>query len=140
MVYSSRNRWYNNFDGERLASKYKVWMAAYFGKFYYDSVRWKYGDDLPNFRYHFDMWQYSSRCYVEWYQMDLLMLDIAFFGYANYHVDTKDAVITVTNTDIKRTYNRLMQVGRLTEELNLLDGVKGTNSIGYDTDSGIFYI
>ena len=64
MVYSSRNGWYNSFDGERLASKYKVWMAAYFGKFYYDSVRWKYGDDLPNFRYNFDMWQYSSRCYV----------------------------------------------------------------------------
>ena len=47
MVYSNRNRWYNNFDGEKIASKYKVWMAAYFGKFYYDSVRWTYGDDLP---------------------------------------------------------------------------------------------
>ena len=65
MVYSNRNRWYNNFDGEKIASKYKVWMAAYFGKFYYDSVRWTYGDELPNFRYHYDMWQYSSRCYVE---------------------------------------------------------------------------
>ncbi len=78
-------------------------MAAYFGKFYYDSVRWTYGDDLPNFRYHYDMWQYSSRCYVDGIsgQVDV---DIAFFGYANYHVDTKDAVLTVTNKEIKRTY------------------------------------
>ena len=131
MVYSNRNRWYNNFDGEKIASKYKVWMAAYFGKFYYDSVRWTYGDDLPNFRYHYDMWQYSSRCYVDGIsgQVDV---DIAFFGYANYHVDTKDAVLTVTNKEIKRTYGD--GIGRLTEELNLLDGVKGINTIGYDMD------
>ena len=131
MVYSNRNRWYNNFDGEKIASKYKVWMAAYFGKFYYDSVRWTYGDELPNFRYHYDMWQYSSRCYVDGIsgQVDV---DIAFFGYANYHVDTKDAVLTVTNKEIKRTYGD--GIGRLTEELNLLDGVKGINTIGYDMD------
>ncbi len=131
MVYSNRNRWYSSFDGEKLASKYKVWMAAYFGKFYYDSVRWEYGDELPNFRYNFDMWQYSSRCYVNGIA-GRVDVNIAFFGYANYHVDTKDAVITVTNTDIKRTYNQ--DTGELTEELDLLDGVKGTNSIGYDTD------
>lgn len=131
MVYSNRNRWYNNFDGKKIASKYKVWMAAYFGKFYYDSVRWTYGDDLPNFRYHYDMWQYSSRCYVDGIsgQVDV---DIAFFGYANYHVDTKDAVLTVTNKEIRRTYGD--GIGRLTEELNLLDGVKGINTIGYDMD------
>ena len=131
MIYTNRNRWYNNFDGEKIASKYKVWMAAYFGKFYYDSVRWTYGDDLPNFRYHYDMWQYSSRCYVDGIsgQVDV---DIAFFGYANYHVDTKDAVLTVTNKEIKRTYGD--GIGRLTEELNLLDGVKGINTIGYDMD------
>lgn len=97
----------------------------------YDSVRWTYGDDLPNFRYHYDMWQYSSRCYVDGIsgQVDV---DIAFFGYANYHVDTKDAVLTVTNKEIKRTYGD--GIGRLTEELNLLDGVKGINTIGYDMD------
>jgi len=97
----------------------------------YDSVRWTYGDDLPNFRYHYDMWQYSSRCYVDGIsgQVDV---DIAFFGYANYHVDTKDAVLTVTNKEIRRTYGD--GIGRLTEELNLLDGVKGINTIGYDMD------
>mgnify|MGYP001538162492 FL=1 len=77
------------------------------------------------------MWQYSSRCYVSGID-GFVDVNIAFFGYANYHVDTKDAVITVTNTDIKRTYNP--DAGELTEELNLLDGVKGTNSIGYDTE------
>ena len=77
------------------------------------------------------MWQYSSRCYVDGIsgQVDV---DIAFFGYANYHVDTKDAVLTVTNKEIKRTYGD--GIGRLTEELNLLDGVKGINTIGYDMD------
>lgn len=39
---------------------------------------------------------------------------------------------TVTNKEIKRTYGD--GIGRLTEELNLLDGVKGINTIGYDMD------
>lgn len=41
-------------------------------------------------------------------------------------------MLTVTNKEIKRTYGD--GIGRLTEELNLLDGVKGINTIGYDMD------
>ena len=34
--------------------------------------------------------------------------------------------------EIKRTYNK--ETGELTEALNFLDGVKGTNTIGYEVD------
>ena len=131
MVYSNRNRWYNNFDGQKLASKYKVWMACYWNDYYYTSTRWTYGDGLADFRWNYDMWQYGITDTVAGIA-GYVDMNIAFFGYANYHVDTKDAVLTVTNKEIKRTYGE--GIGRLTEELNLLDGVKGTNTIGYDMD------
>lgn len=131
MVYSNRNRWYNNFDGERLAGKFKAWMACYWSEYYYTSTRWTYGDDLASFKWHYDMWQYGVTDTVDGID-GYVDMNIAFFGYANYHVDTKDAVLTVTNKDIKRTYNE--ETGELTEALNLLDGVKGTNTIGYEVD------
>ncbi len=131
MVYSNRNRWYNNFDGAKLASKYKVWMACYWRDYYYTSTRWAYGDGLADFRWNYDMWQYGVTDTVAGIN-GYVDMNIAFFGYANYHVDTKDAVLSVTNKEIKRTYGE--GIGGLTEELNLLDGVKGTNTIGYDMD------
>ncbi len=131
MVYSNRNRWYYNFDGAKLASKYKVWMACYWSDYYYTSTRWAYGDGLADFRWNYDMWQYGVTDTVAGID-GYVDMNIAFFGYANYHVDTEDAVLTVTNKEIKRTYGE--GIGRLTEELNLLDGVKGTNTIKYDVD------
>ena len=131
MVYSNRNRWYNNFDGEKLSSKYKVWMACYWEEYRYTSTRWAYGDDLASFKWHYDMWQYGvtdSVAGIDGY----VDMNIAFFGYANYHIDTQEAVITVKNKSLKRYYGT--GAGKLSEELNLLDGVKGTNSIGYDMD------
>lgn len=131
MVYSNKYRWYDNFDGEKIASKYKVWMACFWKDYYYTSTRWAYGDGLADFRWNYDMWQYGVTDTVAGID-GYVDMNIAFFGYANYHVDTKDAVLTVTNKEIKRTYGE--GIGRLTEELNLLDGVKGTNTIGYDMD------
>ncbi len=132
MVYSNRNRWYNNFDGGKLAGKFKVWMACYWSEYYYTSTRWEYGDDLASFKWHYDMWQYGITDTVNGIS-GYVDMNIAFFGYANYKVNgAQEAAITVANKNIKRTYDK--KIGELTEKLNLLDGVKGTNSIGYDMD------
>lgn len=132
MVYSNRNRWYNNFNGEKLSNKFKVWMAAYWSEYYYTSTRWTYGDDLASFKWHYDMWQYGVTDTVDGID-GYVDMNIAFFGYANYKVNgAQDAALTVTNTNITR------YLGHDSEELNegvdFMSGVKGVNSIGYEMD------
>jgi len=132
MIYSNRNRWYNYFDGEKLSKKYKTWMACYFNDYYYTSRRWVYGEGLPEFRYNYDMWQYGVTNTVAGIN-GYVDMNIAFFGYANYKVEgVQDATLTVTNKELFRylgSYDK-----KFNKELNLLEGVKGTNSIGYDAE------
>lgn len=130
MVYSNRNRWYNYFDGECLSSKYKTWMACYFNSYYYTSQRWEYGDELPEFRYNYDMWQYGVTDTVAGID-GYVDMNIAFFGYANYEIQgAQDAKLDVKNKEIVRYLGQTSHL--LDKEINLMDGVKGTNSIGYD--------
>lgn len=132
MVYSNRNRWYDNFDGEKLAGKFKVWMACYWSEYYYTSTRWAYGDDLASFKWHYDMWQYGVTDTVDGID-GYVDMNIAFFGYANYKVNgAQDAALTVTNTNITRYLGH--DSGKLNAEVDFMAGVKGVNSIGYEMD------
>ena len=132
MVYSNRNRWYNNFNGEKLSNKFKVWMAAYWSEYYYTSTRWTYGDDLASFKWHYDMWQYGVTDTVDGID-GYVDMNIAFFGYANYKVNgAQDAALTVTNTNITRYLGH--DSGKLNAEVDFMAGVKGVNSIGYEMD------
>lgn len=132
MVYSNRNRWYNNFNGEKLSNKFKVWMAAYWSEYYYTSTRWTYGDDLASFKCHYDMWQYGVTDTVDGID-GYVDMNIAFFGYANYKVNgAQDAALTVTNTNITRYLGH--DSGKLNEGVDFMSGVKGVNSIGYEMD------
>lgn len=132
MVYSNRNRWYNNFNGEKLSNKFKVWMAAYWSEYYYTSTRWTYGDDLASFKWHYDMWQYGVTDTVDGID-GYVDMNIAFFGYANYKVNgAQDAALTVTNTNITRYLGH--DSGKLNEGVDFMSGVKGVNSIGYEVD------
>lgn len=132
MVYSNRNRWYNNFNGEKLSNKFKVWMAAYWSEYYYTSTRWTYGDDLASFKWHYDMWQYGVTDTVDGID-GYVDMNIAFFGYANYKVNgAQDATLTVTNTNITRYLGH--DSGKLNEGVDFMSGVKGVNSIGYEMD------
>lgn len=132
MVYSNRNRWYDNFDGEKLAGKFKVWMACYWSEYYYTSTRWAYGDDLASFKWHYDMWQYGVTDTVDGID-GYVDMNIAFFGYANYKVNgAQDAALTVTNTNITRYLGH--DSGKLNEGVDFMSGVKGVNSIGYEMD------
>ena len=130
MVYSNRNRWYDNFDGEKLAGKFKVWMACYWSEYYYTSTRWAYGDDLASFKWHYDMWQYGVTDTVDGID-GYVDMNIAFFGYANYKVNgAQDAALTVTNTNITRYLGHDSE--KLNEGVDFMSGVKGVNSIGYE--------
>lgn len=132
MVYTNRNRWYSSFDGEKLAGKFKVWMACYWSEYYYTSTRWKYGDDLASFKWHYDMWQYGVTDTVDGID-GYVDMNIAFFGYANYKVNgAQDAALTITNTNITRYLGH--DSGKLNAEVDFMAGVKGVNSIGYEMD------
>lgn len=132
MVYSNRNRWYNNFNGEKLSNKFKVWMAAYWSEYYYTSTRWTYGDDLASFKWHYDMWQYGVTDTVDGID-GYVDMNIAFFGYANYKVNgAQDATLTVQNTNITRYLGHDSE--KLNEGVDFMSGVKGVNSIGYEVD------
>ena len=129
MIYSNKNRWYNAFDGEKLSGKYKTWVAQYPGKFYnIDSDyadRWQYGDNLSNFEYRYDMWQYTSKGHVNGINGRVDM-DIAFFSYSNYQVSgLQDPSITLPSE------NKTITVG---DGYDFMAGVKGTNSLGYDAE------
>lgn len=132
MVYSNRNRWYDNFDGEKLAGKFKVWMACYWSEYYYTSTRWAYGDDLASFKWHYDMWQYGVTDTVDGID-GYVDMNIAFFGYANYKVNgAQDAALTVKNKKLTAYYG--YDSKKSESDIDFLDGVKGINSIGYEMD------
>lgn len=132
MVYSNRNRWYNNFDGEKLAGKFKVWMACYWSEYYYTSTRWAYGDDLASFKWHYDMWQYGVTDSVDGID-GYVDMNIAFFGYANYKVNgAQDAALTVKNKKLTAYYGHDSEKNE--SDIDFMADVKGTNSIGYDMD------
>lgn len=129
MIYSNKYRWYDAFDGEKLAGKYKTWVAQYPGKFYNIdgdyADRWQYGDNLSNFEYRYDMWQYTSKGHVNGIN-GYVDMDIAFFSYSNYQVSgLQDPVITLPSE------NKTINVG---DEYDFMAGVKGTNSLGYDAE------
>lgn len=126
MVYSNKYRWYDGFNGAQISNKYKVWMAAYLSDYYYTSRRWQLGDVLPNFDYHFDMWQYGVTNTVDGID-GYVDMNIAFFGYANYQVNgLQKPKIEVPSDNVTVTESE--------GAFDIWNGVKATNAIGYDED------
>jgi GH25 family lysozyme M1 (1,4-beta-N-acetylmuramidase) len=125
MIYFCRNDWYNAVNGSTLTSKYKTWLAVHFLEYYYTENTFSYGDDLPSFRYNYQMWQYGVTDTIPGIDAYVDM-NIAFFTYSDYTVDNlQDAKLNVQNKTIS------CNVGA---ELDLMNGVTGTNSIGYSAD------
>ena len=62
MIYMSKNDWLNKVDTNRLASKYNVWLAWYFNKYYFsdDNRLYQDGDDIPDLPFEYNIWQYTS--------------------------------------------------------------------------------
>ncbi|MBE6119167.1 MAG: hypothetical protein E7189_01820 [Erysipelotrichaceae bacterium] len=132
MAYSNKYRWYDCFDGGAISSRYKTWMACYFNEYQNNRTRWKYGDDVPDFNYGYDMWQYSSNGYVNGISGRVDM-NIAFFGYANYKAPgLQEPKITIANTNNVRYYGS--HSGASNQTWSSLDGVSAVNSLGYKAD------
>lgn len=62
MIYLSKNDWINCVDRQTLSSKYSVWLAWYFYKYYYSDENRLYqnGDELPDLDFKYNIWQYTS--------------------------------------------------------------------------------
>lgn len=61
MIYMNKNTWLNSVNYDVLASKYNVWLAWYFNKYYYDGKDYETGDELPEeLPFSYNMWQYTD--------------------------------------------------------------------------------
>ncbi|MDD3239211.1 MAG: hypothetical protein PHW47_03835, partial [Lachnospira sp.] len=102
-----------------------------FAKYYYryqdtDEI-FQYGDKLPAFDYGYQMWQYKSKGSVPGIS-GYVDMNIAFFSYSGFKVDSKEAEITVPKETITAV------AGVKSTEPNIHDGVKAINSIGYEME------
>lgn len=127
MAYFCKSDWENAVNGATLTAKYKTWYARPFTKYYYTDVTYQYGEDLPSFKYPYQMWQYGVSNTVDGID-GYVDMNIAFFTYANYKVDREPVTLTVPKTSI--TTN----VGT---SVNYMEGVSATNSIGYDSTQNV---
>ena len=125
MMYGNKNSFYYQLDGEYLTGKYKTWLATYFSSYYYTSTRWEYGDDLVNFNYNYDIWQYGATDTVDGIA-GYVDMNVGFFTYSNYAVNgLQDPSITLPATGFTTTIG---------DGVDLTQGVTATNSIGYSGD------
>lgn len=67
MIYMSKNDWINKVHTNRLTSKYNVWLAWYFYKYYHVNKNYRYekdfyedDDEVPDLNFGYNIWQYTS--------------------------------------------------------------------------------
>lgn len=68
MVYMCQTDFTGRVHGKKLAQKYKIWVAWYFGCYSKSDAslnRFKYGEDIPDLTYDYNVWQYSKNGYVK---------------------------------------------------------------------------
>ena len=121
MVYMNRSDFNDRVYYQNLASKYKLWVAWYFNKYYTDNLeanRFTYGDNLPKLPYKYDVWQYTSKGTVNGIRTKVDM-NVMFPGASNIY----EPKLNTTNS---------VFVTNLTQDINLLNGVSATGSNGKD--------
>jgi len=127
MVYFNKSDWEYAVNGQELTAKYKTWYARPFNQYYYTPETYQYGQDLPSFKYSYQMWQYGATNSIDGID-GYVDTNIAFFTYGNYKVDKSPVTLTVPSTTI--TTNVGVSV-------DLMNGVSATNSIGYNVTKDI---
>ena len=61
MIYMNKNTWLNSVNYDVLSSKYNVWLAWYFRKYYNEGQDYEDGDELPEkLPFSYNMWQYTD--------------------------------------------------------------------------------
>ena len=76
MVYMCQSDFTGRVYGKKLAQKYKIWVAWYFecyAKSSRSQNRFKYGDEMPDLTYDYNVWQYSKKGYVNGISTDVDM-------------------------------------------------------------------
>lgn len=68
MVYMCQTDFTGRVYGKKLSEKYKIWVAWYFEAYAKKDKKlniFKYGQDIPDLSYNYDVWQYSKNGYVK---------------------------------------------------------------------------
>lgn len=110
-----------------LGNKYKIWLARYFDKYKNTGIKYSAGDTLPSYNFPYQIWQYGSTGRVDGINGNV-DLNVGFFTYSGSEVPTSPIKISLPNSKITTNIN---------VPINLLDGVKATNTAGLDVTSSI---
>lgn len=97
MIYMSKNDWVNKVHTNRLTSKYNVWLAWYFYKYYNSPSNRLYedGDEVPDLSFGYNIWQYTSTANIPGIN-GACDMNVAFATtYKSGDTKTKDITIRV---------------------------------------------
>ncbi len=110
-----------------LGNKYKIWLASYFKKYNQTGVKYSAGDALPNYNFPYQMWQYGSTGRVDGIKGNV-DLNVGFFTYSGSDVPTSPIKLNLPSSKFTTNVN---------VPIDLLAGVKATNTAGLDVSSSI---
>lgn len=97
MIYMSKNDWVNKVHTNKLTSKYNVWLAWYFYKYYNSPSNRLYedGDEVPDLDFGYNIWQYTSTANIPGIN-GACDMNVAFATtYKSGDTKTKDITIRV---------------------------------------------
>ena len=129
MVYMCQTDFTGRVNGKKLAQKYKIWVAWYFGCYAKNDKslnRFKYGEDIPDLTYNYNVWQYSKNGYVKGISTPVDM---------NVYILPKkipNPVLTVDCKDKVVDYND--------KKYDILSGVKLVNHEGKNITNKVKYL
>ena len=102
-VYASKSFFYNNLDYAALQSRgYEIWLAHYISS-------------VTDFKYPYNIWQYTSRGSIGGVQSEYADLDIAYYDYANdsdMSERGKNVMVTASSDDFLSFVNTEEKITR----------------------------
>ena len=102
-VYASKSFFYNNLDYAPLQSRgYEIWLAHYISS-------------VTDFKYPYNIWQYTSKGSIGGVQSEYADLDIAYYDYANdsdMSERGKNVMVTASSDDFLSFVNTEEKITR----------------------------
>ncbi len=102
-VYASKSFFYNNLDYAALQSRgYEIWLAHYISS-------------VTDFKYPYNIWQYTSKGSIGGVQSEYADLDIAYYDYANdsdMSERGKNVMVTASSDDFLSFVNTEEKITR----------------------------
>lgn len=125
MIYMCKSDYQSRVDAAKLASKYKTWVAWYFTKYNTDNYAsniFKYGDELPDMSFDYDIWQYSSKGSV---------------GGIKERVDMNVIILPEVKYDVKLNISKSSIVTNINTPVDLMSGISASDSSGKDATGSV---